>query len=63
MQKLDINKKTYEQIRSQYRKIGYEQGLNPDHVAPNLSIDISGDLFGGANDKDLQYLKDIGAIK
>lgn len=36
--KLEVGLKTYNQIRNQYRKNAYEQGLNPDHVAPDLVI-------------------------
>ncbi|MFA5125354.1 MAG: hypothetical protein WC473_06080 [Patescibacteria group bacterium] len=36
--KLGVYQKQYNQLRDQYRKTAEEQGLNPEHVAPNLEI-------------------------
>jgi hypothetical protein len=36
-QKLTANQKIYEKTREEYRKSAFEQGLNPDHVAPDLA--------------------------
>jgi hypothetical protein len=37
-QKYEIGKQSYDQIRNQFRKTAYEQGLNPEHVAPDLIV-------------------------
>ncbi len=38
--KLDVYQGQYNQLRDQFRKTASEQGLNPDHVAPDLMIEF-----------------------
>lgn len=38
--KLDIKQQQYNKLRDQFRKTASEQDLNPEHVAPDLTIDF-----------------------
>lgn len=39
--KMEANYRTYELFRAETRRIAASQGLNPDNIAPNLSLNLS----------------------
>lgn len=39
--KLEVAQKQYDTLRDQFRKTAQEQGLNPDHVAPDMKISLN----------------------